>query len=445
MLIRFTVENFLSFNQRIDFNMLASDDSYHAHHVVAHEGPQKRQLLRTSLIYGANASGKSNLIKAMAFAKNFIVNGIEKHKNIDLKPFKLSENCANKPARFEFEFHCTGRAYAYGFVLEKHRVVEEWLFDIHQAEEISIFERRGQLIGFNYQHPLFDNISDEDKQRLEFEAKGTRENLLFLTNCQERNIIRFNTIYQWFNETLIVIFPQSKNQFLTSFAQLNEDFFNEILVFFDFGIKQIKIRTINFEKNQEIPTDIKEEIKADFPYGKNKTQFISLADFNYVIQEKKQGILQVSKILTIKEDDKQRKIPFELFEESDGTRRIIDLIPMLMALCQNNAVVVIDELERSLHALLSRKLFDLFLNNPTFKQSQSQLIATTHEVTLLDIKQLFRKDEIWFIEKDETQQSIAYSLAGADVDKLNLVNGYLNGRFGAIPFISDVETLGWKR
>jgi hypothetical protein len=443
MLIRFTVENFLSFNQRVDFNMLASDEASHAHHVVTYNGGQMRKLLRTSLLYGANASGKSNLIKAMAFARDFIVNGVDKHKNIDIKPFKLQEDCVSKPARFEFEFYCMGKAYAYGFILEKHRVVGEWLFDLSQVEEISIFERREeQPTGFNYKHPIFDNLSDEGKQRLKFEADGTRDNLLFLTNCQERKIIRFDTIYKWFKETLVIIFPQPKNQFLTTFAQLNESFFNEILTFFDFGIKRIHIQRIDFEKSQDIPIVLKEEIKAYFPYNEDKAQFVSFADSNYVIQ-KKHGVIQASKILAVKEDDKQQEVHFELFEESDGTRRIIDLIPMLIALYQNNAVVVIDELERSLHALLSRKLFELFLNNSVFKQSHSQLIATTHEVTLLDIKKLFRKDEIWFIEKDEKRQSVTYSLAGAEVGKLNLVNGYLNGRFGAIAFIGNAETLGW--
>jgi AAA15 family ATPase/GTPase len=369
---------------------------------------------------------------------------VGKHKNIDIKPFKLQEECSRKPTRFEFEFYCAGRAYAYGFILEKHRVFEEWLFDLSQVEEISIFERREQLIGFNYEHPLFDNLSDEDKQRLKFEADGIRDNLLFLTNCEERKIIRFNTIYKWFKETLVVIFPQAKNQFLTTFAQLNESFFNEILTFFDFGIKRVNFdESINLDSNRQIPERIKKEIRDNFSYGEGKPCFVSFENFNYVIQEK-QGNLQASQILAIRETDNQKEISFELFEESDGTHRIIDLIPTLMTLYQDNTVVIIDELERSLHALLSKKLFDLFLNNQTFKQSHSQLIATTHEVTLLDIKELLRKDEIWFIEKDETRQSVIYSLAGADVDKLNLVNGYLNGRFGAIPFIGDAETLGWR-
>ncbi len=444
MLIRFTVENYLSFNQRIDFNMLASEEQSHLHHVVSYHSEQPRQLLRTSLLYGANASGKSNLIKAMAFARNFIVNGIEKHKNIDLKPFKLQENSATRPARFEFEFYTANKAYAYGFILEKQRILEEWLFDITQSEEVSVFERRNQQIGFNYKHSIFENMSDEDKQRLEFEAKGTRDNLLFLTNCQERNLIRFNTIYQWFKDNLVVIFPQSKNQSLITFVKLNEHFFNEILTFFDFGIKRIYLKPFDFESNAEISEEEKENIKANFPYGTDKVGFISSENFSYVIQEKDKS-LQSLQVLTVRNNDNNKEVFFELFEESDGTHRVIDLIPMLIALSQNDVTVIIDELERSLHALLSKKLFELFLNSSLFSQHKSQLIATTHEVTLLDIHRLFKKDEIWFVEKDETQQTIIYSLAGADVDNLNLEYGYLNGRFGAIPFIGDVKTLGWRK
>jgi AAA15 family ATPase/GTPase len=443
MLVRFTVENFLSFNQRVDFNMLASDEIQHQHHVISCPLPQKRELLRTSLLYGANASGKSNFIKAMAFAKHFIVHGVEKHQNIDLKPFKLHENSARQPTRFEFEFCCAGRVYAYGFIVEKHRVIEEWLFDLSQIEDISIFERKEQLMGFNYKHPLFDNLSDEDKQRLDFEAKGTRGNLLFLTNCQERNIVRFNTIYQWFKETLLIIFPQSKNRPLLTLTQLNQDFFNDMLTFFDFGISRIHFEPFDFESNQEISEGEKQEIKANFPHGTDKVGFVAAEKFNYIVYEK-QGVLQTAQVLAVRTDNRGHEVLFELFEESDGTHRLIDLIPILMMLYQDNAVVVIDELERSLHALLSRKLFELFLNHPLFTQSRSQLIATTHEVTLLDIKQLVRKDEIWFTEKDEMQQSIIYSLAGADVDKLNLVNSYLNGRFGAIPLIGEVKILRSK-
>jgi len=439
MLIRFTVENYLSFNQRIDFNMLASEETNHQHHVHV---VGKHKLLRSSLLYGANGSGKSNLIKAMGFARDFIVDGVGKNKNIDLKPFKLQDGNQQKPARFEFEFYCVDRAYAYGIVLEKHQVFEEWLFDISQTEEIPVFNRKEQLIEPNYQHPLFDDISAEDKQRFEFEINAVRSNLLFLTHCAERNLTFFDDIYQWFKDTLVVLFPQFKNPYFMTFAKFDEEFFNEILDFFDFDFKRVHFETINFEHNKEITEDIKTRIRSDFPHGKGKACFVSFDKFAYIIRENK-GDLEALQIVGIREDDNSKEVKFELFEESDGTHRIIDLIPILMNLYQKDTVVVIDELERSLHSILSRALFDLFLNSPKFKQNHSQLIGTTHEVTLLDIEQLFRQDEIWFIEK--AKQSVVYSLAGADLGKLNIVNSYLSGRFGATPLIDEADVVKWGK
>jgi AAA15 family ATPase/GTPase len=143
-------------------------------------------------------------------------------------------------------------------------------------------------------------------------------------------------------------------------------------------------------------------------------------------------------------DKENNEVKFEISEESDGTQRLIDLFPMLIHLARGNAVYVIDEIERSLHSLLMKKLFDYFLNKTENTNSNSQLIATTHEVYLLDIKDIFRKDEIWFVEKDKHGQSVLYSLANTDVENLDLAAGYLNGRFGAIPFIKDLKSLGWR-
>ena len=154
--------------------------------------------------------------------------------------------------------------------------------------------------------------------------------------------------------------------------------------------------------------------------------------------------LMVLNLSPVRLDKENNEVPFEILEESDGTQRLIDLFPMLIHLARGNAVYVIDEIERSLHSLLIKKLFDYFLNKTENTNSNSQLIATTHEVYLLDIKDIFRKDEIWFVEKDKHGQSVLYSLANTDVENLDLAAGYLNGRFGAIPFIKDLKSLGWR-
>ena len=444
MLIRFTVENFLSFNTLVDFNLIASTEAQQSHHVIRGATKEHIDLLRTSLIYGANASGKSNLIKAMDFAKNFIVSGVAKNRTIPIKPFKLDSQSHHKPARFEFEFRCQGKQYAYGFALNNHQVVEEWLFEMGHQVDIPVFERVSNNFEFNFKHPIFAQLPIKEKREIRYEARGTRPNLLFLTNCQERNIDWFKSIYQWFNETLVIVFTTSKHQALTSLAKLNLTFFNQIIQFFDFGISRLHIAEIDFANSQEIPAAIKEKIQAEFPYGQGSMQFVSVASRNYLIEEDDNGELHASKLTTIRKDNSGKEVSFEIAEESEGTQRLLDFIPLLIGLARDK-VFVIDEIERSLHTLLTKKFFDLILNHKLFRSAQSQLIASTHEVNLLDIKKLFRKDEIWFVEKAPGGESLLYSLANAEVDNLNIINGYLKGRFGAIPFIKDVRDLGWEK
>jgi AAA15 family ATPase/GTPase len=219
-------------------------------------------------------------------------------------------------------------------------------------------------------------------------------------------------------------------------------FFNHLLTFYGFDIKKIDLIEVDFE-TLDIPKSFKKSLKADFPYGKKGALAIfSNKSMSYVLQEDA-GALKVSELIIIRSDKNRDEIPFELFEESEGTRRVIELIPMLFKLLNNDSVFVIDEIDRSLHHLLIKKLFAVFLNHERFKNVRSQLIASTHEVLLLDIKKLFRKDEIWFINKKDGESRV-YSLANVDVEGLDIIKGYINGRFGAIPFIPDVTELGWE-
>jgi hypothetical protein len=446
MLIRFTVENFLSFNQRIDFNMIAADDTNHSHHVVKGDSDDSIRLLRTSIIYGANASGKSNLIKAMKFARDFIVDGVEKNTNININNFKLDKTCYTKPSRFEFEFRNQDKQYAYGFLVDKHKIHEEWLFEIGVNTEIPIYERIGEDINFhNFNHEVFLNSSEDEKNRIRYEAASTRENLLFLTNSQERKVKQLEPIYEWFNDVLKIIFPNSK-PFLPFFSPSIQNSLSKFLASLDLGIKKITTNTIDLDDYNEIPSEFKDDIKKDFPYEEGEKNAIFIPALKCIISQAKDETdkLMVLNLSPVRLDKENTEVKFEISEESDGTQRLIDLFPMLIHLSRGNAVYVIDEIERSLHSLLMKKLFDYFLNNSENKNSNSQLIATTHEVYLLDIKDIFRKDEIWFVEKDKYGQSLLYSLANTDVENLDLAAGYLNGRFGAIPFIKDLKSLGWR-
>ena len=453
MLIRFTVENFLSFNQRIDFNMIAADNTHHSHHVVKGDSEDSIRLLRTSIIYGANASGKSNLIKAMKFARDFIVDGVEKNTNININNFKLDKTCYTKPSRFEFEFRNQDKQYAYGFLVDKHEIHEEWLFEIGINTEIPIYERTGKKYNFdNFNHEFFSNLSEDTKNSVRYEAENTRKSLLFLTSSsKERDIKDFKSlepIYEWFNDVLTIIFPKS-TPILPISSQSFQGSLSKFLESLDLGIKKITTNEIDLDEYNEIPSALKDEIKKNFPYKEaeeNIKNEIYIPGLKCVISKAKDETdkFMVLNLSPVRLDKENNEVPFEILEESDGTQRLIDLFPMLIHLARGNAVYVIDEIERSLHSLLIKKLFDYFLNKTENTTSNSQLIATTHEVYLLDIKDIFRKDEIWFVEKDTHGQSALYSLANTDVENLDLAAGYLNGRFGAIPFIKDLKSLGWR-
>jgi len=426
--------------------MIAADDTHYSHHVVKGDSEDSIRLLRTSIIYGANASGKSNLIKAMKFARDFIVDGVEKNTNININNFKLDKTCYTKPSRFEFEFRNQDKQYAYGFLVDKHKIHEEWLFEIGVNTEIPIYERRGEDINFhNFNHEVFLNSSEDEKNRIRYEAASTRENLLFLTNSQERKVKQLEPIYEWFSDVLKIIFPDSK-PLLPFFSQSVQNSLSKFLESLDLGIKKITTNTIDLDDYKKIPSEIKDKIKKDFPYEEGEENAIFIPALKCIISQAKDETdkLMVLNLSPVRLDKENSEVKFEISEESDGTQRLIDLFPMLIHLSRGNAVYVIDEIERSLHSLLMKKLFDYFLNNSENKNSNSQLIATTHEVYLLDIKDIFRKDEIWFVEKDKYGQSLLYSLANTDVENLDLAAGYLHGRFGAIPFIRDLKSLGWR-
>jgi len=449
MLIRFTAENFLSFNSRIDFNMIANiEDNSFENHIVKAENENEVDLLRGTLIYGANASGKSNLIKAMAFAQNLIVKGIDS-ENIVFESrehffFKLDTSCQNKPTRFEFEIKYKGVQYAYGFVFDKLGIQEEWLFEIGKLKEKKIFERvkDNPVVNIDFSYNLFKNLSEKERNRLQYEAEGSRKNLfLYTINQKDKGIDYFKDIFDWFKDVLMIIFPQTSANLLLSlkFDANFKETLTEKIKLFDFGIEKVNTEQILFEKASDIPHELKEEIIKNFEFGKKSISFLKLKN-PYLIEDK-DNKLYASKIVTQRKDSLGNLVNFDFFEESDGTRRMFDFIPLMITFEKGNKVFIIDEVERSLHSLLSKNLFDLLLN--ATNRSESQIIATTHEVQLMDVKKLFRKDEIWLVEKNHQGESEFYSLAGANLEGLDLQKGYLIGRYGAIPFLKSPSESGF--
>ena len=209
MLIRFIVENFSSFGGQAEFSMVAGRQRIHQEHLTK-ISDNDFKLLRTAAIYGANASGKSNLVKAMLFAKNFIVRGSSAMDRIQFRPFLLDSALKNAPSTFQFSFCHKGICYTYGFKVDSEKVIEEWLMRLVNQKETALFERITDTDGIAKVHFSSSLISDkEEKSFLNLLARGTRPNQLFLTEAVQRNFKPFLDPWLWFAKRLVIILPDT--------------------------------------------------------------------------------------------------------------------------------------------------------------------------------------------------------------------------------------------
>jgi uncharacterized protein len=435
MLIRFHVSNFLSFNEEVELSLIPGRARQHPGHIVETQEGCGLSLLRAAIIYGANASGKSNLVKAMNFAQELISKGTQIRAAIPRTPFKLCEDNALRPSKFEFELKYGKRCYVYGFEVDSQRVYEEWLYEIKKTTEIMLFERVTTVEGkTTVDFGKVDFSSKKEEEFLEFVAMGVRPNQLFLTESMERDVEHFADVYQWFTDVLVVIYPQSRFLHLATMA-VDSDFGEQMANYLDeFGTgilgPELKPVELDDEFPKEVVRDLREKPQSD-------TQFISVSSGESYLLNWTNGDLEAKKLMfQHKMSDCDDRVTLDIKEESDGTRRLLDLLPAFANLANKDRVIIIDELDRSLHPQLSYKLLQLFLEDST---SNSQIVATTHEEHLLNLE-LLRRDEIWFVEKDQTGASHVYSLEefAPRYDK-DIEKGYLMGRYGAIPVFGNLS------
>jgi AAA15 family ATPase/GTPase len=408
--------------------------------------------LKTGVVFGANASGKSNLIKAIDFGRNLLLKGNANDTPIKFQPYRLDLNKINSNTRLEYEIQNEGKNYAYGFVFNSKIIVEEWLYEITNTSEKLIFERNTKDKNHFNIEPLFKkNKEQEQQQFLTFIAKGTPNNQLFLTEIKNRrvkdNVTDINdllNVIDWFQNTLKVIFPEDKYKEGIKYEIKDDEklqyIFEELLNYFDTGISGIKLEPVDFE-SIDIPSEIIKNIKSDLlnTNSENVRALLSIKKLTYFISKSNDG-LKIHKLMT-KHNVFGQLNPelFDTSDESDGTNRIIDFIPLIIDLLEGNNVFIIDEMERSLHANLIYEIIDLFIDKST--NVNSQLILTSHETNILTQK-LLRKDEIWFVEKDINGSSSLYSLEEYNIrfDK-EIRKDYLIGRFKAIANFGNRNSL----
>lgn len=462
MLLRFWVSNFLSFDSECEFSMIADGrEQIHRDHIYHFSSEKHFHALRSTLFYGANASGKTNFVRALAMAKNIIIKGTSGDESLPFKPFKLKKGANKTPTCFEFEFHYQGKNYRYGFKYDDQYFSEEWLIVFTKHSEEPLFVRgnkahwdkefKNKISWLNNDTSFgfgrwYNQQKNEERDFLRFVFKGTRPNQLFLKESIERNVNFFRPAYNWFRDALEVISPNSVATGLEHNLTTNpdlENFLSELLRNADTGIDHIQAFKSKPEDITDIPHDIREKISSDIKDDKTIIQIQGPGNQRYTFSKDKNGVLQIHRLVAGHEiKGSPEPVYFEISEESDGTCRLIDLGPAINELIntKNERVIVIDELERSLHPHLSRMLLELHLHN-NGKDTPSQLIATTHDDGLMDLK-LLRRDELWFVRKNDDQSSELFSLSefSPRFDK-HIRKDYLSGRYSAIPYISSLARL----
>ncbi|WP_373547941.1 ATP/GTP-binding protein [Chamaesiphon sp.] len=453
MLIQLTIENFLSFRDEVTFSMMGvSSDRQHADRLIEDAAGKGRHVVTIAAIYGANAAGKSNLIKALSFAKELILEGTRSNRSIPVATFKLGDY-TKKASKFEFIFTHQDARYSYGFKLNREQIIEEWLHAIPpgKKKEVMYFERitsSDRKTSVDYGSPLTGR-SSKRKQFLKFIAEGTRPNQLLLTEAIDKNVDALLPVANWFEQVLTIISAESDFANLAIFALSDRsftDFLGEFLRLAGTGIDGIDAREVELDFDRYFPAMSKVSRDEFFEeFLERDENAVLMEDTNgnqYLILKNEDNRLKMIQLITQHRHENGNLIDFMMEEESEGSQRIINLIPVLFILKQSHEeVIFIDELDRQLHPLLSQ-LFVKAAIDCTHKANQ--LIFTTHDTNLLDLD-LLRRDEIWFVEKDRQGSSSLYSLAEFKTrPDLKIEKGYLNGRFGAIPFFENPESLGWN-
>ncbi len=445
MLLQFSVANFRSFKDETVFSMFPAKSRIHPDHVLQdNEKGKPVKAIPFTAIYGANASGKSNLVKALSFAKQLIMEGTKGEQVIRVTPFQLDAACRIKPSKFEFIVKHEGVVYTYGFSVSPACVEEEWLFAIPNRHEVRYFERC-----IKESKPYIE-VGDalakkkNTKQRLQFIAEGTRPNQLFLTECNERNFEALVPLKRWFASHLNII--SLENEFAQHLLRAYKDkefkeFIETFLTKADTGVQGIFVHSKKIDN--KLFLDVTEKFLQN---RENAVAEIdkkdSIMDLHF---ETEQNIPYLLELKTLHKTNQKEEIEFDTEAESDGTLRIIQIAPMLLDMQKTKKVYVIDEIDRSMHPLLCRFVIQAFLQGCKQAASGSQLIVTTHDTNLLDLDFL-RRDEILFMEKDAEGGSHITSLADYEVrSDLRIDKGYLNGRFGAIPFLGDPQKLMKKQ
>ena len=386
MLLQFSVTNHRSIKETAIISMKAAADKTMKEILISPDG--KKELLPVMAIYGANAAGKSNVLHALLLMREMVC-GIYakplKGTELPYEPFAFVDG-ETEPTELEIIYYYEGIKYAYGFSFDRNKVISEYLYHWPNGREALIFSRENGKYEFR-----------ESIQEQLILARRTPDNRLYLTSSNEWNCMQTEKAYLWFQQKLCGLISTG-------------------------GSNETTIDAIR-ESEQEKQSILKEMMLAD----------LGICDIVLSGSAEKPIVSTIHQL--IDSEGNQKQYTLLLGQESMGTQRFFSRIGLWMEAMKSGAVLVVDEIEASMHPLLTRHLIEM-IQDKVINQNHAQLIFTTHDTGLLDLT-LLRRDQIWFAEKDEnTMQTDIYALTEFSPRKQeNIAKGYLQGRYGAVPFI----------
>lgn len=450
MLVNFTCENILSFKSAQSFSMIASQkkkDNILPNNSFSAGKELQEQLLESSLIYGANGSGKTNFIAALAYFRELVANNIPEKEFIT--PFLLDSSCENLPSELEVEFYATNSIkYRYGISTFKGNISEEWLYYTPSSRETVLFHRENETI-IEYNSTGFSEAKDfiDSENKIGEKVKSNIPFIFLLTTFKGEHS---TLVSEWFSKIISIEIRNDKSNLKETLVYWNSNksfrewatpILNSLGIFdlrFDHKITSVEDLVQQINQDRE---DIKNSEDEDTQLKKKAMNiFDNLIDFVNASKIEEKEDIDISSVKVIKKvDNIEYPIPLRL--ESSGTVKLIHLLSSLFNSLENGEIILIDEFDVQFHTLLSKFIFNKYHET----NKKGQIIATVHDTSLMDTN-YFRRDQIWFVDKNIRGASKLYSLVefkeiASNISNKNYSSEYLIGFFNAIPLFENVDDI----
>ena len=441
MILRFIAENFASFKGQVEFNTFPSSKSHnHDNHKI---NCGHATALRLGAIYGANGAGKSNLIYALNFLQRAVLSGSIGGYDLSGLPFKYDSGCHDKPTGLALEFYLNANTYYYHIEFQKHSVFFEELLLSLKNRDIELFSRKGSVIKINGKY----SSKKMNDSYIDAISRLVRSDMLlfsFLGNYYPEEVPLITDAFRWFVNSLHLVQPGSKVLYVPHFLETNKrfaDLVNSTVPELGTGISRLEVRKELLVESeiQNNPRLFKAFSDAKNMPGVPQVLSDSTGKEMLNIISDNANDVYLKKVVAIHSmGGGEYEMPMRY--ESDGTCRLIEYMLIFYGISLNAEVYVVDEIERSIHPILIKSIIKKISESNGIN---GQLIFTTHESCLLD-QDILRPDEIWLAQKDSEQATQLYPLSDFNIHHTaNIENGYLNGRYGGIPFLSNLKDLHW--